>query len=271
MIVAMYQLNNLYQKYKDCVLDNEFSSVVPDVTKKATLDHINFAINLCERWDTVLDVGCGSGHYLAALATKFRRAVGVEIDPHPSQKILGEKHKNITFFNGSIENYSKTKKFNFVLLMDIFEHISDIHAFMRQIASLQEKGGVMYIVTPNPIFCGPAEESEIYYKKSDYHGHIRHYTKDEVVEICQSAGYDTEFSIYEETELRGKCFLFVKGISRRDRSFSAHWPYRLIRPLVLPILNVLFVPIEKICYRKEKMYGNDPFKTWSLVIAFKKR
>jgi len=271
MMFAMYQPNNLYQKYKERVLDNEFSAALPDVTKKATLDHINFAINLCERWDTVLDVGCSNGHYIAALAAKFRQAVGVDIDLHPGQTILQRKYDNITFFNGPIESYPKTKKFNFVLLMDIFEHIPDIRVFMRQIAGLQEKGDVVYIVTPNPVFCGPAEESEIYHKKSGYHGHIRHYTKGEVVEICQSVGYNVEFSIYEETESRAKFFLFGRAVSRRDRAFSKHWPYRLIRPLIIPVLSMIFIPLEKMCYKKEKISENDMFATRSLVIALKKR
>ena len=60
-----------------------------------------------------------------------------------------------------------TKKisFDFVLLMDVFEHISNIESFVGKLATIQKNGGVLYIITPNPIFCGPAEKSELFYTK----------------------------------------------------------------------------------------------------------
>ncbi len=244
---------------------------MPDVTKKATLDHINYAINLCDTWDAALDVGCGNGHYIAALAAKFKHAVGVDIDIHSGQKILADTYPNITFFNGPIEKYAKSKHFDFVLLMDIFEHIVDIVPFMKQISHVQEAGGIVYIVTPNPIFCGPASQSDIFYKKSGYLGHIKHYTKNEVVDICRQAGYEVELSFYEETKLHAKLYTLMRGISRRERAFSQKKLYRLVRPIVLFLLKPIVSSIEKICFRNEMQHSNDIFATRSLCVIVKKQ
>ena len=266
----MYQSNDLYKKYQERILDDEFSSKVPDVTKKATLNHINYAINLCDNWDAAMDVGSGNGHYLAALASKFRHAVGVEVDVHAGQKELSAKYPNIEFFNGYIEKYSTKHKFCFVLLMDIFEHIPDIDPFMQQIAKMQDIGGIVYIVTPNPVFCGPAKESDMYYKKSDYHGHIKHYTPNEVIDICKRVGYEPEFHVYEETEARARWYIFGRGISRRDQRFSKLAIYRVVRPIVLVITRWTFAVIERLCFSVEKKAENDIFSTRSSAIAFKK-
>jgi 2-polyprenyl-3-methyl-5-hydroxy-6-metoxy-1,4-benzoquinol methylase len=269
-ISMMYQPNDLYQKYKERVLDGDFSAALPDVTNKTTLNHINYAINLCEHWDSVLDIGCGNGHYLAAVAAKFKKSVGVEIDVFPTQDILSQKYNNIKFFNGTIEMYQGHEYFDFVLLMDIFEHIPDVVAFMNKIGTLQKKGGIIYIVTPNPIFCGPASESELYYTKDGYHGHIKHYTKNEILDICKTAGYEPEFYVYEETKKRQTLRRIVKGLSRRDRRYSNMFVYRIVRPLVRFILGIVFMIIEKVCEKEEKRSEQLIFETRSLGIALKK-
>jgi len=266
----MYEKNNLYEAYIQRANDNEFSPKLPDVTKQTTLDGINHGINLCIRWNSALDVGCGNGHYLSALSAKFKKNTGIEIDKYPEQKELEEKYKNIYFFNDKVENYPESEKFDFILLMDLFEHIPDISSFLAKISRLQENGGITYITTPNSIYCSPAEESGISAKNSGYHGHIKHYTKSEIIALMHTVGYRPEFHFYEETEIRETLRRIVKGISRRDNRWSAGFVYRVIRPLVhLGLLPVFYI-IQKINYVSERANRNNPFDTRSIAIAFKK-
>jgi SAM-dependent methyltransferase len=266
----MYQLNNLYEKYKERILSTEFSSDLPDVTSKITLNHINHAINLCKKWDSALDIGCGNGHYLAALSSKFRKNIGIEIDTYKEHETLTGYYENIKFFKGKLEEYSENEKIDFILLMDIFEHIPDISSFMQKIKDLQDKNGIVYLTTPNPHFCGPAQECDIYYKKSGYHGHIDHYTKKEIIDIFSDFGYEMEFCIFEETKARGFLKILAKGFSRRDRRFSKKFFYKLSRPIFIVILKLLFKIIEIVSYKIEKKYQNDIFNTQSFGIVFKK-
>jgi len=266
----MYQPNDLYKHYKNRLIDSEYSSKVYDFTTKITLEHLNAAINLCKRWDAALDIGAGNGHYLAALAAKFRNAVGVEIDVIPSQKILSDRYSNINFFNGAIESYSTQQKFDFILLMDIFEHIDDIELFMKHVSDLQSKDGIVYVVTPNPLFCGPAAESDIYYTKSGYHGHRDHYTKNEIITICRKSGYEPELIIYEETKQREWYRRMVKGISRRDKRWSAYSIYKIARPFVLAFLSPILYIFEKLCYRIEKKHEADQLQTRSICLILKR-
>ena len=267
----MFPNNNLFTLYKDRLIDNEFSASFPDVTTRATLSYINSSINLCEYWNAVLDIGCGAGYYLAPLAGKFKNAVGVEIDVFPDQHTLSKKYPNISFVNIPLEKYQKTEKFDFVLMMDIFEHIPDISASMKHIAELQPKGGIVHIVTPNPLYCGPASESALFHKKIGYHGHIKHYTKKEIIEICSGAGYELEYCLYEETKVRDIIRRISKGLSRRDRTYTTSVAYKCIQPFVYCFFLPIFWFFEEISWWYENKHKDDMFTTRSLVMAFKKK
>lgn len=268
--MSMYEPNNLYDAYIKRSIDTEFSPDLPDVTKKTTLDGINRAINLCQRWDRAMDIGCGNGHYLSALSAKFRKNVGVELDTYPEQAQLAKNFPHISFFNDLVEKYPEEEKFDFLLLMDIFEHIPDLPPFLAKLARLQDSGGIIYITTPNPIFCSPAEESEISAKRTGYHGHIKHYTKKEIESLMKDAGYEPEFHFYEETIIREYLRRIAKGISRRDLNWSKHFAYRIVRPLALLVLKPIFWVIKMINEFTEHESRHDMFDTRSFAIAFKK-
>lgn len=266
----MYTPNNLYKEYLNRATHSEYSPELPDVTKKTTLDGINHAINLCTDWNSTIDVGCGNGHYLAGLSAKFKKAVGIELDTYPEHNLLKNTYSNIDFFTDTLENYNDTQHVDFVLLMDIFEHIPDLSVFLKKIASLQTVGGIVYITTPNPIFCSPANESAISARKIGYHGHIKHYTKTEIEQYMHAAGYQPEFHFYEETELRETLRRIVKGISRRHCAWSKHNMYRPFKPLVRILCKPLFGIISSINTYTERNNRSNMFDTRSIAIAFKK-
>jgi len=266
----MFQPLNLYQSYKERALDAAYSKELPEITKKTTLDRINYAINLCEYWNSCLDVGCGNGHYLAALSSKFKSCDGIEMDPMPEQRTLEKDFPVVKIHNVSFEDFKPTQKYDFILLVDIFEHIPDIKAFVQKLGSIQNKDGIVYIITPNPLFVGPASESQIFHTTTGYHGHIKHYSQKEVVSLMALAGYTPEFSLYEETAYRQKVKRLVKGISRRDNKWSTSVVYKTIRPVILAILKPFYRWLETRTAAMETMNQENPFTTMAQAIAFRK-
>lgn len=267
----MFTENNLYHHYKQRHLDFQFTKTIPDITKRTTLDNLNYAINTCKHWDSALDIGCGNGHYLAALTSKFRKCLGIEIDSYPEHDELTKKYSNISFFHDSVENFPKRDHFDFILLMDIFEHIPDINSFAQKIASLQKKDGIIYIITPNPIYCGPSEESLISATRVGYHGHIKHYSKKEIVTIMETVGYVAEFYIYEEMPSREFVRRIARGLSRRDKKFSNIMIYHLFSPIIHLILSPFLWILEKWSSWQERKNRFNKFDTRSLGIVFKKQ
>jgi 2-polyprenyl-3-methyl-5-hydroxy-6-metoxy-1,4-benzoquinol methylase len=266
----MYPLHDLYEIYIDRINVHRFSDVLPDVSKKITLEQMNFAINVCDKWDHCMDIGGGTGHYLAALAGKFKRATLVEVETLTEHAELLKRYTNITIFHEYIEKFQADEKVDFILLADLFEHIPDIKTFVTQLASLQEENGVVYIMTPNAIFCGPAPESGLYHTHHP-NGHIKQYTTKEVTRLMNSAGYELEQVLFEEAPLRQTLKRILYALSRRDKNWGGNIFYQIIRPIFLIFSFIIFWLIERVIYRSEINNRNNPLSTKTQDLIFKKR
>jgi 2-polyprenyl-3-methyl-5-hydroxy-6-metoxy-1,4-benzoquinol methylase len=268
--IDLYPKNDLYDLYYRNWSLAEFSNSIVDTTKKATLEHLGYAINFCEAWEHCLDIGGGNGHYIKTLAQKFHKsAVLVEVQTLPEHATLTAQNPHLTVVHSMIEQYSTTTKFDFILLADLFEHIVDIETFVTKIASMQKTGGVLYIITPNPVTCGPAPESGIYHTRHE-NGHIKHYTEKEVCRLLAAHGYEHELTTFESTSLNTVTQRIILGLSRRDRRYSKFLLYTLIRPIVLIVAGIIGKIIESITYRNAVTHRFNRLTTSAQNMVFKK-
>jgi predicted SAM-dependent methyltransferase len=216
-----------------------------------------------------MDIGGGSGHYLTALASKFKHAILVEVSGFPEHQIISSRYKNIEINHSFIEDYQTDRKVDFILLADIFEHIPDIKSFTKKVSNLQKIGGVVYIMTPNPVTCGPASESGLHHT-IHRNGHVRQYPSHEIIELMEGNGYKLMFKVYEEGPFRKKAKRIIYALARRDACYKEKFIYQIIRPLIIlgswPLLYIL----EKITYAKEKKNIHNEFGTITQDLAFKK-
>jgi len=265
----MYPDLSLYKSYLERNADNSRSPRFPDVTKKATIEYMNYAANICEKWDSFLDIGGGTGHYSAGLSALFKGGTVIEVERHDEQLAQAKRNPNIRFANQMIEDYADQKVVDFILLADVFEHIRQIDAFASHLSRLQEKGGVVYIMTPNPIFCGPAPESTIHHTRHA-NGHIKHYTRSEICSIMSREGYELVFAAYDESRFRESVKGLIRGLSRRDQKLRSNRILRILSPLVSPFALALRLVAQPMVYRVEKRIRNDEFKGRTQNLAFKK-
>jgi len=263
----MYPQLSLYKEYLKKNHNDEFSSYFKDVTRKITLNNINYAINNCEDWGTFIDIGGYDGRYSSPLANCFDKGILIEVETLNGHKKLEMEQPNIKVLNCLIENYRTSEKCNFILLADVFEHIVDIHSFAKKISSLQSTGGVTYILTPNPTFCGPVTKSNLYYKLKSY-GHIKHYNKFEIEDIMSKVNYRLLYSTYEETPLRQKIKKYIFAISRRDKNFSKYLIYKIFQPILILLSIPLLKVVEIVVYKSELKATN--FNAMSQCLVFKK-
>jgi SAM-dependent methyltransferase len=232
---------------------------------------MNAAVNCAEKWDTALDIGGASGHYSIPLIHKFRKVTLIELEKHEEQDYLLKKYPNFQFFQAKIEDISIKDTFDFILLADVFEHIPDVQALAQKLAALQNKGGVVYILMPNPLFVGPASEAEIYYERTPY-GHQRHYFPDETEKVMREAGYKLVHLSYEEGELRQEVKRIVRGFSRRDKRFSR---IKFYDKVIAPVLSFLYTPFlawaEAVVYKDEWRKRENREATRNIGYIFKKQ
>ncbi len=104
----------------------------------------------------LLEIGCGQGEVLAALAPYFDEAVGVELSSVRAERTrLALAHlDNVRILSQPLENLPDTAVglFDCIVWADVIEHVVDVIAAMRILARLSRPGAQLVTVTPNVAF-----------------------------------------------------------------------------------------------------------------------
>jgi 2-polyprenyl-3-methyl-5-hydroxy-6-metoxy-1,4-benzoquinol methylase len=96
----------------------------------------------------VLDVGCGSGALLAALAREGWICHCLD----PSAEALARARAAVPsgkFFQGTIETFTTEHRFDLITLSHVLEHLADPRAALRKLHSLLAPGGELQLEVPN--------------------------------------------------------------------------------------------------------------------------
>lgn len=94
---------------------------------------------------SLLDYGCGTGHFLHFAQSKGIRISGVEPNPHArhsANQLL--KHPSVYPSLAEIQT-----KFEVITLWHVLEHIIDLRTEFHQILERLEPGGYLYLALPN--------------------------------------------------------------------------------------------------------------------------
>lgn len=137
------QLNSFYRNfdYKDS-----------DLVEKRIRSDSNISINFIKRYikedDNIMDIGCGRGYFLDELRKKgYKNIEGIDFSSNVVKYAIG--HLKLKVKIGDFNNFSKNNFYNLVLLNQVIEHILDINILLTKTNNLLQKGGYIYISTPN--------------------------------------------------------------------------------------------------------------------------
>lgn len=97
--------------------------------------------------DTVLDVGCGDGHFLAAFQQGIK-TFGTEYNDTIANVAAG---RGITMLSGGLlpDTPESINHFDLIVFTEVIEHILDPASVVDHFFSLLDEGGLLYITTPN--------------------------------------------------------------------------------------------------------------------------
>lgn len=157
-LVSMYRFdeyhNNFYREYDETVVSKNFIKLLNELKSK------NF-LRIC-------DFGCGNGQLLNSVNLNAELH-GVEYDSDYIS-ILKKKFENIKFHDSNLffNDRDLDNFFDFVLVGDVLEHLTDPYNFLLSIQKKIKKDGYLLIQ-------GPIEESyNLIYYISKFFGYLKY-------------------------------------------------------------------------------------------------
>jgi 2-polyprenyl-3-methyl-5-hydroxy-6-metoxy-1,4-benzoquinol methylase len=93
----------------------------------------------------LMDIGCSSGFFLDIASKYGWKTYGIEFN-RKEKKIADKKH---IIFSQDIDTLPINLKFDVVTMWDVIEHIKDGNKFLKKIKKKLNKGGLLFIQTPN--------------------------------------------------------------------------------------------------------------------------
>ena len=163
---------------------------------------------------SVLDVGCGEGHFLQSIAKNLphRQLVGIDV----SRPNLSQTRPEIDFKLGNVISFDLGAQFDVVFSDQVVEHIAplDLPAHLASVKAALRPGGVLIIMMPNRLF-GPSDVTRIldctYTNMLPAQGtHLNESTYTDLIPILQENGF---------TDFKTVCFI------PKVRNLLRNWRY----------------------------------------------
>lgn len=135
---------------------------------------------------TVLDYGCGTGHFLASMKKAGWQIRGMEPDPQASkkaEKVTGE-------FIHSPEEITTlpSSTFDVITMWHVLEHIHDLHETLEAFKRLLKPDGVMIVAVPNH----RSFDAQFYQQNwaaYDVPRHLYHFNPESIAKLMSSHGF----------------------------------------------------------------------------------
>ena len=97
----------------------------------------------------VLDIGCGEGTFLAAMARRGWEAWGVEVSSDGAERAAARP--GLKIFAKPLEECGlQPKSFDLITLWHSIEHVPDPEALLRRVATLVKDDGRIFLAFPSP-------------------------------------------------------------------------------------------------------------------------
>jgi len=162
---------------------------------RARRDILTNLVLQCISQGNILDVGCGTGFILEALQTAYAgkcETWGIDISEMAVQVCHAKGLTQVR--QGVLENNAlPAHYFDLVMFLDMIEHLEhDLGTLLRAKHYLKPQGQIL-ITVPAYQFLWSAHD--------EIHHHKRRYTKKQLTELLQQAGYEVVFSSYFNTFL----------------------------------------------------------------------
>jgi len=156
----------------------------------------------------ILDIGCGSGDFAHALSFHGAKVVGIDFNSFfidQANKVAKENNLDCTFYCEDINNKEFDFTFDYIVLNDVTEHLSDVELdkLFSSIYNLLSEDGQIIIHTPNGLaLCNETDSSFIQKLYTYYLKFFKNY---------QGFERSTEQIYYDQVHINIKSFKQLKS------------------------------------------------------------
>src|SRR3989338_7066971 len=118
----------------------------------------SFMNNVSEK--NVLEIGCGTGEFLNSLLVK--RGIGLDISKKMIEIANLNYHgNNLKFYVGDLLKFNSKLDFDYIVLIDVIEHLADIHSAIYSLARLSNQNTIIIMSFSNPFWETPFKIFEL--------------------------------------------------------------------------------------------------------------
>ncbi len=178
----------------------------------------------------VLDVGCGRGTILSALARLGYEAHGLERDLEATRGVTGDVHIRVA--DHLTDAAYPPEHFQLVVLWHVLEHISDIRETLTEINRLLVPGGRLVVAVPN-FTSFQAQWAGADWFHLDPPRHVFHIPAAALRQLLESCGF--EIRSEHHFSLRHNPFGWVQSWLNRFRSLPRNGLYVLLQKHSVPL------------------------------------
>jgi SAM-dependent methyltransferase len=138
----------------------------------------------------ILDVGCSTGGLLAMLRNEgFRNLTG--LDPSPACAESARRIHNIHVLTGTLSQLARAgETFDFLVLVGILEHVSDLTKSIEQISGLLSPGGRAYVEVPDATRFGNWPDAPFQQFSTE---HVNFFSKTSLTNLMRAHGFANVF------------------------------------------------------------------------------
>lgn len=163
---------------------NNFIEKVYQQVKKITL---NKKVKLIDQYSldekNLLDIGCGTGEFLAYAKNKNWNTVGVEVNQNARNKALNKK----LIIYKSLEDLPN-RQFNIISLWHVLEHLPNLNEKISLIKTKLDDNGTLIIAVPN-YKSYDAKHYKEFWAAYDTPRHLWHFSQDAIKILFEKHNY----------------------------------------------------------------------------------
>jgi len=154
--------------------------------KKKLISRINNKENI-----SLLDIGCGTGDFIAYCKENNWSCGGVETDE--KARDFATKINNCNVYINIDEALKEGRKYDFITMWHVLEHVYDLSNYMDKIKRLLKDGGVLILGLPN---CNSydAEKFKSSWFAYDLPIHVSHFNKKDIVKLIKKHKFKSVFT-----------------------------------------------------------------------------